>query len=67
MSASTITQIVFLIIMTICAVVSLLAGFIGGRNVDKKTKQATMSRKVIRIRMACFLIMLVCLFICVVI
>ncbi len=69
MGGKTIVKIVFLIIMTICAVISVIASPIAGKR-DKSGKRKepqTQSRTVVRIRMACFLLMLICLFVCVVI
>lgn len=68
MSAATIVKIIFLIIATILAIVSVIIGriVIGGKR-NQKNGDAYSIRKVMRIRMICFLIMLVLLFICVVI
>lgn len=68
MTSRTIVKIVFLVIMSICAIISVCAGLFVNRNNKKNpNKQVNVSKGIVRIRMACFLLMLVCLFICVVI
>lgn len=68
MTGSTIFKLILVGIMTICASISVFSGMFVSRKYKKKNKkQETEDRNVVRIRLACFLIMLVCLFICVVI
>lgn len=68
MNAKAITKIVFLVIMTICVIIAVFSKFIvNGRNKKNGAKMSTGSaRLILRIRMICFVIMLVCLLICVV-
>lgn len=66
MATSTTIKLVLVFVMSICAGVSVFAGVISNRK-NKDPKRMTESRNVVRIRLACFLIMLVCLLICVLI
>lgn len=66
MTARTIVKIIFLVIMTICAAISVISGFVIERK-NRESKKVVISRKVMRARMICFLVMLISLFICVVI
>ena len=67
MPARTIAKIVFLVIISICAVIAVFSGVIVGRkNKDSKMDKFT-ARFIMRIRLGCFLVMLICLFICLVI
>ena len=68
MTGATIFKLILVGIMTICAGVSVFSGMFTSRKYKKQNKkQETQDRNVVRIRLACFLIMLVCLFLCVVI
>ncbi len=59
-----ILKIIFLVLITICAIVSVVIGRImGGKNYNSDPAKL---KKIVRIRMICFLIMLVLLFIVVV-
>ena len=60
---TTTIKFIFLFVIVICAAVSFMAGFISNRK-NKDPKRMTQSRKVVRIRLVCFLIMLVSLLIC---
>ena len=68
MSAATVVKIIFLIIATILALVSVIIGriVIGGKK-NQNNSDAYNIRKVMRIRMACFLVMLILLLLCVLI
>lgn len=57
-------KIIFLVLITICAIVSVVIGRImGGKNYNSDPVKL---KKIVRIRMICFLIMLVLLFVVVV-
>ena len=66
MTTSTTIKLILVFVMTICAGISVFAGVISNRK-NKDPKRMTQSRTVVRIRLACFLAMLVCLLICVLI
>ena len=66
MTARTIVKIIFLVIMTICAVISVVCGYMIERK-NRESKKVVVSRKIMRVRMICFLVMLISLFVCVVI
>lgn len=67
MTVRTILKLVFLVIMTICAAVSMGAGLFVSRKNKKSKKYVSPTRTVVRIRMFCFLGMLISLFICIII
>lgn len=59
-----ILKIIFLVVITICAIVSVVIGrVISGKDYQKDPIKL---RKIVRVRMACFLIMLIFLLIIVV-
>ena len=59
-----VVKIIFLVLITVCALISTFVGrVLGGK--DYKNDQNKL-KKIVRIRMACFLIMLVLLFVVVV-
>lgn len=59
-----ILKIIFLVVITICAIISVVSGrIISGRDYQKDPVKL---RKIVRIRMTCFLIMLIFLLIIVV-
>lgn len=59
-----VVKIIFLVLITVCAIVSTLVGrIIGGKDYNKDQSKL---KKIVRIRMVCFLIMLVLLFVVVV-
>ncbi len=61
-----IARIVFLVLMTISAMIAIAMGFII-RGKNKNVKDAQLARKIMKFRLICFVFMLICLFICVVI
>ena len=70
MGVKTSIKLAFVVIMTICALVFVFSGKVSERNFKKKNKnkkQMTESRTVVKIKLICFLVMLISLFICVVI
>ena len=68
MSGRTIAKIIFLIIMSICALISIGAGFIASAKMKKAgNKTVSVNRNIVRIRMFCFLGCCICLLICVII
>lgn len=57
-------KIIFLVLISICAFISTFIGrIIGGKDYNKDQRKF---KKIVKIRMACFLIMLVLLFVVVV-
>ena len=66
-------KIILLLVITVCALIAVFSGFVVERKEKKKNgkkqdyKNLQQNRTVIKIRLICFLIMLVCLFICIVI
>ena len=59
-----VVKIIFLVLITICALISTFVGrVIGGKDYNKDQAKF---KKIVKIRMACFLIMLVLLFVVVV-
>ena len=68
MSARTIVKIIFLIIATILAIVAIIIGkIIVNGKAGKDRSQEFNLRRIMRIRMLCFLVMMILLFICFVI
>lgn len=70
MGVKTSIKLAFVVIMTICALVFVFSGKFSERRFKKKNKnkrQTTESRTVVKIKLVCFLVMLISLFICVVI
>ena len=68
MSGVTIFKLILVGIMSVCASISVFSGMFTSRKYKKQNKrQETQDRNVVKIRLTCFLIMLVCLFLCVVI
>ena len=57
-------KIIFLVLITVCAVTSTVIGRVTGGKEYNKDKNKL--KKIVKIRMACFLIMLVLLFVVVV-
>ena len=66
MTTSTTIKLILVFVMTVCAAISVCAGIISNHK-NKDPKRMTQSRTVVRIRLGCFLAMLVCLLICVLI
>lgn len=66
MSAKAITKIVFLIVITICAIISVGCGLVISKK-KYKNNDAGRNRMIMRVRTICFLIMLVMLLLIVVI
>ena len=73
MAAKTIVKLVFVVIMSIAAFLFVFSGLAVDRKTRKQYKKENrkqdivVDRRVIKLRMICFLTMLVSLFICVVI
>ncbi len=67
MSATTITKIVFLALMTMFAIIALFAGFVIGGKKRQNKKDVMVARQIMKIRLICFVVMLVCLLICIII
>lgn len=72
MATKTVVKLILLCIISVCAFVAVGAGFIAGKKEKvngkkQKPEKAVMDRKMVKIRLACFLVMLICLFVCVVI
>ena len=65
MSARTIVKIIFLIIATILALIAIIIGKVIMKGKEgRKYSDSYNIRKIFRIRMLCFLAMLIMLFIC---
>lgn len=70
MGVKTSVKLFFVFVMTVCALVFVFSGKFSERRFKKKNKnkkQMTESRTVVRVKLVCFLLMLISLFICVVI
>lgn len=72
MTTKTVIKLIMLFVISVCAFVAVGAGFIAGKKEKvngkkQKPEKAVMDRKMVKIRLVCFLVMLICLFICVVI
>ncbi len=67
MSATTITKIVFLALMTMFAIIALFAGFVISGKKRQNKKDVMVARQIMKIRLICFVVMLVCLLICIII
>ena len=67
MTFRTVIKLILVGVMTVCAVISVFVGMVSEHKVKKKNqKQMTADRTVVKVRLTCFLIMMVSLFICVV-
>ena len=59
-----VVKIIFLVLISVCAIISTFVGrFIGGKDYNKDPNKL---KKIVKIRMACFLTMLVLLFLVVI-
>ncbi len=67
MSATKKKKIVFLALMTMFAIIALFAGFVIGGKKRQNKKDVMVARQIMKIRLICFVVMLVCLLICIII